>query len=365
MMRPSISPRPTYSRTVRVLRRNISAASLSVSRRSGVRTTVYTNVEGQYEFPKVETGSYILRIPTPLEFKPYWRDSVSINGPTKLDDIVLENVSKSDSLPPTPEIEAQLTGAELLWNLPGTAEEKATFQKACSPCHGWDQIFRNRYDERGWSLIIDRMMHYYSMSLAVRIKGKPVLGTTEQDYNTIVNWLSKVRSPEFKDPPLRVFPRPHGASTRVVVTEYELPRTLLLPHDVEADSKGNIWYTSHKTEYIGKLDPRTGIVTEYKIPLTPNAMPGTHRVFVDKKDIVWVSEPWGHILDRVDPQAGKITQVPIPVPNPLMWPDSAISRWPPMASFGITRTITSGKSIRPLARSCNNFPIRSNSVTTI
>jgi virginiamycin B lyase len=284
---------------------------------NGVRTTVYTNVEGQYEFPKMQTGSYTLRIPTPLEFKPYRRDSISITGPDKLDDIVLEKVSKSDSLPPTPEIAAQLTGSELLWNLPGTAEEKATFQKACSPCHGWDQIFRNRYDERGWNLIIDRMMHYYSMSLAVRIKGKPVLGTTEQDYNTIVNWLSRIRSPEFKDPPFRVFPRPRGASTRVVITEFELPRALLLPHDVEADSKGNIWYTSHKTEYIGKLDPRTGIVTEYKIPLTPNAMPGTHRVFVDKKDIVWVSEPWGHILDRVDPQTGRITQVPIPVPEPL------------------------------------------------
>jgi streptogramin lyase len=284
---------------------------------NGVRTTVYTNVEGHYEFPKMQAGTYTLRIPTPREFKPYRRDSLTINGNTALNEIVLERVTQSDSLPPTKEIEAQLTGAELLWNLPGTGEEKATFQKACSPCHGWEQILRNRYDEHSWSLIVDRMMHYYSLSLAVRIKGKPVLGTTDDDYHTIVKWLAKVRSPEFQDPPLRVFHRPQGASTRVVVTEYELPRALLAPHDVAGDSKGNIWYTSHKTQFIGKLDSRTGIATEYKIPLVPDAMPGTHRIFVDKQDIAWASDPWGHVLNKVEPETGKITQIPIPVPEPL------------------------------------------------
>ena len=126
---------------------------------NGVRTTVYTNEEGRFEFPKMQTGAYVLRVPTPREFKPYRRDSVQIDGATKLDDIVLERVSVTDGLPPTPEIETQLSGAELLWNLPGTGQEKATFQKNCSSCHSWQQIFRNRYDERSWGLIVDRMTH--------------------------------------------------------------------------------------------------------------------------------------------------------------------------------------------------------------
>jgi virginiamycin B lyase len=63
-------------------------------------------------------------------------------------------------------------------------------------------------------------------------------------------------------------------------------------HDVAGDSKGNIWFSSHKTAYVGQLDPRTGIVKEYKVPMTPGAMPGTHRVAVDKNDIVWFSENW-------------------------------------------------------------------------
>ena len=48
---------------------------------NGVRTTVYTNEDGKYEFPKMQTGDYILRIANPLEFKPYHRDAVHIEGP--------------------------------------------------------------------------------------------------------------------------------------------------------------------------------------------------------------------------------------------------------------------------------------------
>jgi virginiamycin B lyase len=289
---------------------------------NGVRTTVYTNEEGRYEFPKMQTGAYTLWIPTPLMFKPYRRDSVEIDGAAKLDDIVLERVSKTDALPSTPEIETQLSGAELLWNLPGTAEEKATFQKNCSACHSWQQVFRNRYDERSWALIVDRMTQYSGTSLVIRIKGTTTTGggsnsvsradgTSNDEVNTITKWLARVRGPEMKDAPLRVFPRPRGAATRVVVTEYELPQELLALHDVQGDSKGNMWFSSHKTQTVGQLDPRTGIVKEYTIPLTPGAMPGTHAVKVDKNDIVWFSENWGHNLNKLDPQTGKITQVHI------------------------------------------------------
>lgn len=289
---------------------------------NGVRTTVYTDAEGKYEFPKMQAGVYILRIPTPLLFKPYRRDSVEINGAAKLDDIVLERVSNTDALPATREIESQLSGAEVLWNVPGTAQEKAAFQKNCSACHSWQQIFRNRYDEHSWSLIVDRMTHYSGTSLVVRMGGNYTRGdsVSPEEFNTIVKWLARVRGPESQDEPLRFFPRPRGAATRVVVTEYELPQALLMPHDVQGDSKGNIWFSSHKTRYVGKLDPRTGIYKEYTIPLTPGAMPGTHAVRIDKNDIPWFSENWAHNLNRLDPETGKVVQVRIDSSVPLNAP---------------------------------------------
>ena len=101
---------------------------------NGVRTTVYANAAGAFEFPAMQAGSYTLRIPTPVPFKPYRREAVSINGATKLDDIVLERVAASDNLPASPELISQLSSAEILWNIPGTGEEKATLQNMLR-CH--------------------------------------------------------------------------------------------------------------------------------------------------------------------------------------------------------------------------------------
>ncbi len=119
------------------------------------------------------------------------------------------------------------------------------------------------------------------------------------------------------DDPLLVFPRPRGAATRVIVTEFEVPRLFLTGHDVAGDGKGNIWYSSHMTNHIGKLDSRTGIVTEYEVPLTPGSLPGTHRVQVDKNGIVWLSENWAHNLTSLDPETGKFTQVHLDRPDIL------------------------------------------------
>ena len=219
---------------------------------NGVRTTVYTNEDGHFEFPKMQAGTgYTLRIANPLEFKPFHRDSVSIDGATKLDDIVLERISKSELLPATPEIEAQLSGDELLWNLPGTTEEKEALHQTCAlGCHSFQQIFKNRYDERSWAVLVSRMLHR---------GGGPLINDPLQEVTPaqmavdkiLIKWLARVRGPEAQDGPLRAFPRLTGESNRVVVTEFELPRNLQSAHDVFGDSNGNIWYSSHLSRYFG------------------------------------------------------------------------------------------------------------------
>jgi len=286
---------------------------------NGVRTTVFTNEEGNYEFPKMQAGSYTLRIANPLEFKPFKKE-VQIDGVTRLEEIVLDRVSSSDALPPTQEVESQLSGAELIWNLQGTAEEKRAFRGCGSGCHSYEQVLRNRYDERSWRVIVHRMLHYNGASLINPTTAEIALSENGLEPNDprrlhaedlLVKWLAKVRGPDSKDGQIQIFPRPRGASTRVVVTQYHLPRVLLSLHDVAGDSRGNIWFSSHRTRYIGKLDPRTGIVTEYAVPLTAGALPGSHRITVDKNDIVWFSEVWAHNLTKFDPRTEKFTQVPV------------------------------------------------------
>lgn len=282
---------------------------------NNVRTTVYCDDDGRYEFPTMQDGSYTLRIATPLEFKPYRRDSVQVHGASPLEVIVLERITKSHALQATPEVESQLTGEELFWNLPGSLEEKEAFHSYCGGgCHSFQQILKNRYDERSWGALVARM---------TRRGGGPLINppttepTTEEaaQLQLVTKWLAKVRGPDIKDAPLNVFHRLTGPSNRVVVTEYELPRSLLSVHDVFGDAHGNIWYTSHFSRYIGRLDSRTGIVTEFQIPITPGALPGTHHVLVQKNGVVLITEPWAHKLLKYDPSADRFTEVAIDAPT--------------------------------------------------
>ncbi len=293
-----------------------------IAQKNGIRTTVYSNENGGYEFPKLATGAYTLRIAKPLEYQPYVKEAVQINGSPQLEPIVLERVTKDELLPPTPEIATQLAGAEWMLNLPGTGQEKRTFTWACGfGCHSYQQIFRNRYDEQSWGLILERMLHYAGSPLINRSPGRGRL--SPEDETMLVKWLARVRGPDSKDMPFHVLPPPSGAATRAIVTEYELPRTLLAPHDVHGDSEGNIWYSPHRSPYIGKLDPRTGVVTEFRHPETPGALPGTHRIWVDKRDneeTVWASENWAHNLDALDPKTGKFRQFHIETDSPTNSP---------------------------------------------
>src|SRR6201999_2266093 len=43
---------------------------------------------------------------------------------------------------------------------------------------------------------------------------------------------------------LKTLPRPTGAATRVIYTEYDLPRETISPHDVIVDGSGVVWYSS-------------------------------------------------------------------------------------------------------------------------
>ncbi len=291
---------------------------------SGVRTTVFTNAEGRYEFPGIQAGAYTLRIATPVSYKAYRREGVQVDGVNQLAEIVLEPVPEAGgegalpgALPPTQEIISQLSGAEILWNLPGTAQEKATFARGCGlGCHGYQQIFRNRFDEHGWRVMVGLMQGNGAPATRLGEGANSLVTLTPGDRPTlteelekVVQWLAKVRGPDSEDLPMRQFPRPKGAATQVVITEYEMPRRLLSIHDTYGDAEGNIWYTSHRTPYAGVLDPDTGIITERKIPTAEGFVPGTHAVEVDnERGYAWFTERWAGNFVRLSIDTGEIAR---------------------------------------------------------
>ena len=296
-----------------------------ISQKTSIRTTVYTNPAGHFEFPVLETGDYVLRVPRPLEFRPYRKDSVRIDGATHLPDIVVERVNNSEYLPPTPDILPQLTGAEWLANIPGTEQEKDAVVTTCGgSCHSFQNQARARFAEADWRKIVNRMSNYGNRTLVPPpAPGRGYKFTHDQEL--VISWLSRVRGPDATDPPLKPFPRPIGAATRAVVTEYELPWETVNIHDVAGDTEGNIWFNINRSPFLGKLDPKTGKVTSYRVPAPPpmkiktprfpiteqpGVHPGLHWIQVDKKTgTVWFTDTWSQSLGRLDPRTGDIQLV--------------------------------------------------------
>src|SRR5207237_4667703 len=67
-------------------------------------------------------------------------------------------------------------------------------------------------------------------------------------------WLATVnlsRAPT-RDYMLKTLPRPTGRATRVIVTEYDLPRKNIEPHDVILDRDGMVWYSDFGAMFLGK-----------------------------------------------------------------------------------------------------------------
>ncbi|MSP93809.1 MAG: hypothetical protein EXR00_00945 [Alphaproteobacteria bacterium] len=285
---------------------------------SAIRTTVYSDADGNYEFPRLASGTYTLRVAKPREFNAFVKEKVAINGPTQIENISLTRVTTLELLPPSREVMGQMSGSEWLMSLSGTGEEKKLLTQNCNWCHSYQQIFRNRYDENGWRQIVNRMTHGAGSPLILM---RPNGRFNDALEAKLVKWLATVRGPEAADPFFVTLPRAKGRATRMIVTEYELPRLEVATHDVSGDAAGNIWYSTHRSSYVGKLDPKTGKVTEYHVPLPDKtALPGTHWIHVDKNGIVWGSENWAHNIWHFDPKSEQFTKVHWDVREPINAP---------------------------------------------
>ena len=52
-----------------------------------------------------------------------------------------------------------------------------------------------------------------------------------------------MNGPDAKEFDIKTEPRPKGKATKVIITEYDLPRKEAMPHDVVLDANGHAWYS--------------------------------------------------------------------------------------------------------------------------
>jgi virginiamycin B lyase len=228
-----------------------------------VTISVVTDKTGTYRFPadKLEAGHYRLAIRA---------GGYELDTPASADVANGQPATADLKLRATKNIAAQLTDAEWLASMPGTDSQKS-FLLACNSCHTLQRIVGSSHDAAEFQQIFRRMAGYYPGSTPIhpqKLVGDIARNITRganleaaAQYLASINLNGRITW----DYSLKFFPRPTGRATRVVVTEYDMPRSTIEPHDVIVDS-GNVWFAEFGDQFLGKMDPKTGKVTEYPIP---------------------------------------------------------------------------------------------------
>ena len=270
---------------------------------STITVTVVSDKDGRFNFPatRLEPGQYALRI----RAIGYTLDDT---GPVTVSP---DKIATADlALHKTENIAPQLTNAEWLASMPGTDAQKGNLLN-CVGCHTLERPLSSKYSADDFvTIILPRMQRYVNQS----IPQHPQLRRAErlmeergdqrvQVYGAAAEYLASVnlssRSQwnfEFK-----TLPRPTGAATRVIYTEYDLPRETISPHDVIVDSSGMVWYSSFGEQNLGRLDPRTGKVTEFPIqehkPDFPTGLLGLRS---DREGNLWLGNMYQATIVKFD-----------------------------------------------------------------
>jgi streptogramin lyase len=127
-------------------------------------------------------------------------------------------------------------------------------------------------------------------------------------YRAAAQYLSTINlsATEKWNYPLVTFARPKGRATRVIYTEYDLPREEIAPHDTIVAKDGTVWFSSFGEQNLGRLDPKTGKVTEFPYPMhRENAPTGSLGLRTDAAGNLWLGNMYQATIIKFDPKTEK------------------------------------------------------------
>ena len=277
---------------------------------STITIDVVTDRDGRYSFPssKLGPGQYSLKIRAAGYEMDGARNVGVAAGATATADIKLR---------PAKNLAAQLNNAEWLMSMPGTDQQKK-FLLDCTGCHTLERIARSTHTADEFVQVIQRMSLYSQGSTPAHpqlLIGGARGGGPRGNLQPVAEWLAttNLSSTERWEYPLKTLPRPKAKATRVIVTEYDLPRKVAQPHDVAVDSTGTVWYSDFADELVGKLDPKTGQATEYPIPLLKQGFPkGSLELQFDKEENPWLAMMYQGGIAKFDRKTEKVQVFPLP-----------------------------------------------------
>ena len=279
-----------------------------------ITTTVVSNDKGQFSFPadRLEPGHYSITIRAA---------GYVLVGPKTIDVAPGASAMADIKLAKTNNVAAQLSNTEWLQSVPGDDRTKS-FLPDCVNCHTLQRVFTSPHSVDEWKNVFGRMATYSPLSVPARpqpiVTGGPrsirprvpaALLQTAAEFIYGVN----LSNPDHEEYGLKRLPRPHGRATRVIITEYDLPRKEALPHDVVVDPDGHAWYSDFGAQFVGELDPKTGKVTDYPLPVVREEQPkGSLNLELDPDSNLWVGMAYQAGVSKIDRKTKAVTAYPLP-----------------------------------------------------
>lgn len=278
-----------------------------------ITITVVSDDKGQYSFPasKLSPGHYALSIRA---------SGYDLDGPKEADVVADKPVTADVKLKKTRNLANQLSNAEWMASMPGDDDNKK-FLTSCVGCHTLQRIVSSNHDANEFLQIFRRMGTYspgstptHPQPLLPGPRGERGQANSPQA-KAVATWLAQVNLSDQQtwEWPLKTAPRPKGRATHVIITEYDLPRADSQPHDAVMDADGMVWYSDFGSQFIGKLDPKTGQAKEYATPVLKEDEPhGSLEIEVAPDGTVWTAMMYQAGIVKFDPKTEKMTAYPIP-----------------------------------------------------
>ena len=274
---------------------------------STIMVSVSTNGQGQYSFPqdRLVPGGYDITIrAVGYTLKPTTA-KIESGGSAQLDLTLAKAAPNVLAL--------QMSNSELMQSAPGTPAQKMALL-SCLDCHGLQRPFFSKDNASDMAVTVQRMrahapnaspnFPFFLHNASEVLSGPPNKGQTEFGaYIASVNLSSGETWPYAP----KTQPRPTGKSTQAIITTYDLPDEAA-PHDTLLDPAGNVWFTDFQHQFISKLDPKTGKVTRYPVPVSKPGFPtGGLMVTMDKDGNIWEAMMGQAQIAELDPKTGKVS----------------------------------------------------------
>jgi virginiamycin B lyase len=274
---------------------------------STIMVSVSTNAQGQYSFPqdRLAQGSYDITIRAiGYTLKPTTA-MIQSGGATQLD----LGLAKA-----APDVLAlQMSNSEWMQSAPGTPTQKMQLLE-CLDCHGLQRPLFSKDNASGMAITLQRMrahtpnaspnFPFFFEKASEMLSGPPT--KAQADFGAYIASIN-LSSGETWPYRLQTQPRPKGKSTQAIITTYDLPDDAA-PHDTLLDPAGNVWFTDFQHMFISKLDPKTGKVTRYPVPIAkPGSPTGGLMVTMDKDGHIWEAMMGQAVIAELDPKTGKVS----------------------------------------------------------